>query len=226
MKASILRKIDNFFKEKSYGIFLALLIFWIGFLPWFELTGMETSIEFFISNLIVISSFYFLYSDRRRILIFTFIALVLILGWVDFFTPSYVLLDQLSKSTMGILFLVITIHFMRKILRSRQVDINIIIIAIAGYIMLAIMASILCWLVNSIYPGAYNFSPDEEGPVFDYTYYSIVTMSTLGYGDITPQIPQSKSLAMFITLTGQFYITVLMAFLVGKFLSQSSLKNN
>jgi hypothetical protein len=53
-------------------------------------------------------------------------------------------------------------------------------------------------------------------------YYSFVTLSTVGYGDITPRLPQTQTLAYLIAVTGQLYVAIIMAFLVGKLLVNRS----
>ena len=118
--------------------------------------------------------------------------------------------------------LLITIHFIAIIFKSREVNIDIIYISIAGYILIGLMASILCWMTNELYPNAYSIPFKEDRPVFDFAYYAFVTLLTLGYGDIVPLIPPSKSLAVFIALIGQLYMTVLMALLIGKFLREKN----
>ncbi|NNL01024.1 MAG: two pore domain potassium channel family protein, partial [Eudoraea sp.] len=55
----------------------------------------------------------------------------------------------------------------------------------------------------------------------DLVYYTLVTLTTVGYGDITPQIPVAKSLSMIIAISGQFYIAVVVAIIVGKFASKN-----
>ena len=64
------------------------------------------------------------------------------------------------------------------------------------------------------FPGAYLFK-GEEG--MDLVYYTLVTLTTVGYGDITPQVPVAKSLSMIIAISGQFYIAIVVAIIVGKF---------
>jgi hypothetical protein len=48
----------------------------------------------------------------------------------------------------------------------------------------------------------------------------MITMTTVGYGDISPQLPVAKSLAMIMAVTGQFYIAVVVAIIVGKYASK------
>ena len=48
-----------------------------------------------------------------------------------------------------------------------------------------------------------------------FMYYSLVTLTTLGYGDITPVTPLARNLAAFEAAMGQLYIAILVARLVG-----------
>jgi voltage-gated potassium channel Kch len=59
-----------------------------------------------------------------------------------------------------------------------------------------------------------------------FLYFSYVTMTTLGYGDITPIAPIARSLAMLEALIGQIYLVVMIAWLVGMNVSQSLGKND
>ena len=79
--------------------------------------------------------------------------------------------------------------------------------------------TILIASVHRHFPEAYNFDIHKNFSISDYNYYSFVTLSTLGYGDISPQIPISKSLAILETIVGQLYLTIIIALLVGKLLS-------
>ena len=55
----------------------------------------------------------------------------------------------------------------------------------------------------------------------DYLYFSFVTLTTLGYGDVIPVSHLARSTTMLIAVTGQLYMTILIAMLVGKFLARS-----
>jgi hypothetical protein len=55
-------------------------------------------------------------------------------------------------------------------------------------------------------------------------YYSFVTLTTVGYGDITPVSPAARTLAWLEAMMGQFYIAVLVAFLIGIRVSQGPIR--
>ena len=53
-------------------------------------------------------------------------------------------------------------------------------------------------------------------------YYTFVTLTTLGYGDITPEGATARAVAYLTAIIGQFYIAILVGMLVGLFLSNQS----
>ena len=76
----------------------------------------------------------------------------------------------------------------------------------------------LIWMLESI-----NFAGSTAQGFHDYLYFSFVTMTTLGYGDVTPISSTAKSTTIIIAVAGQLYLTILVAMLVGKFLSKPKL---
>lgn len=70
-------------------------------------------------------------------------------------------------------------------------------------------------------PDAILFSDDVQGEFSDIIYFSFVTITTLGYGDIIPVSRMAKNLALLEAVWGQTYLTVLVARLVGLHLSSS-----
>ena len=80
---------------------------------------------------------------------------------------------------------------------------------------------ILC-VVHEI-AGFTNYTPVINGEFNhnDLIYYSFTTLTTLGYGDMTPTDVITKSLSIFEAIIGQLYLTVLIALLIGKYLAQT-----
>ena len=86
--------------------------------------------------------------------------------------------------------------------------------------MIGFLFGVLAYAVETMVPGSYN--TQSEFTYYDAYYYSFVTLSTLGYGDITPAGEEAKALTIVTTLVGQFYIAIVMGLMVGKFLSNRS----
>jgi len=82
-------------------------------------------------------------------------------------------------------------------------------------------------VLNEFYPGAYGGTLLENlqgNSVHIFTYFSMVTLTTLGYGDITPQTAGAASLCQMEAIVGQFFTAVLAAWLVGMYVSEQNTK--
>lgn len=147
--------------------------------------------------------------------------------WIDHFVQNDV--AYLANFITSFLFLVaIVVLMVRHIARSKNVTATIILSSINGYLLLGVLGGVL--LAISDVAHHYIFSPGSQTILFpgegipqfnDFIYFSFVTLTTLGYGDVTPISHLSRSTALLIAVTGQLYMTVLIAMLVGKFLAQS-----
>jgi len=84
--------------------------------------------------------------------------------------------------------------------------------AIAAYLLLGVGWAYAYELVDALAPGAFT----SAQAVVDrgWQYFSFVTLTTIGYGDVTPVHPAARSLAMLEALTGQLYPAILLARLV------------
>ncbi|HEU5291610.1 MAG TPA: potassium channel family protein [Cyclobacteriaceae bacterium] len=89
--------------------------------------------------------------------------------------------------------------------------------------MLGIVFTFLVGLTVRLDPQSYNFSSEVIKP-HDFMYHGFITLTTTGYGDFLPLKPWSQSLSILIAMSGQLYVAVIIALLVGKFSSQSEKK--
>ena len=112
-----------------------------------------------------------------------------------------------------------------EIARTSEVNVRVIIEALNCYLLIGFIFSLLVTFVMLADPDAYNFSwvfstnIDDVSHISEILYYTFVTFTTLGYGDVVPQTPVARSLAILISVTGQIYIAIIIAMLVGKFAS-------
>jgi len=83
--------------------------------------------------------------------------------------------------------------------------------AIAVYLLLGFIWAHAYELVALWHPGAFAGAVDGSLP---WTYYSFVTLTTVGYGDITPVHPLARAVAVLEALTGQLYLAIMLARLV------------
>jgi voltage-gated potassium channel len=111
------------------------------------------------------------------------------------------------------------------IFQSHRVTLDTIFAAVVAYLFIAFTYAQLYRLIWFWQPGSFLFPSREAAsfPVFesDMLYFSLVTIATLGYGDIVPQTPVPRMLAVVEAVMGQFYVAILVAWLVGMFISHS-----
>jgi hypothetical protein len=113
------------------------------------------------------------------------------------------------------------LHF---IFRAPRVNSEVLCAGISGYLLLGILWMVAYALVSRLVPGsfAFNVGTASAGPLqyFDAYYFSFITLSTVGYGDITPASHVARTLAMTEAMTGTLYMAVLISRLVALYSSQ------
>jgi voltage-gated potassium channel Kch len=86
--------------------------------------------------------------------------------------------------------------------------------AIAAYLVLGAGWAYAYHITAILHPGSFSFPPGEMLGASDWIYFSFVTLTTVGYGDVTPVYPAARVLAMSEALAGQLYLAVMIARLV------------
>ncbi|HUT94910.1 MAG TPA: potassium channel family protein [Thermoguttaceae bacterium] len=113
---------------------------------------------------------------------------------------------------------------------DQRVTCNTIFASLCVYLLLGVLWSTAYSLIEILEPGSFTFGfADEQGEmrfgggesIFP-IYYSFVTLTTLGYGDIVPASATARMLSAAEAVTGQLYLAVLVARLVGLHISQST----
>lgn len=128
-------------------------------------------------------------------------------------------------STMAIFgFLIVAIsHALKQVVFGTEMNVNRLVGAICVFLLLGIIWSFAYSMLELLLPGSFSgFDPGHD-PRSDssWLYFSFVTLTTLGYGDITPESAVARTLASMQAVAGQFYIAVLVAGLVSAYISEN-----
>jgi len=193
-------------KSVSSVLLLILTLILIFLIPLFEFQG--NILSFVLVSMIIILAGY---SISTRMTIF---GIVSILVELSTRATDYIYLNYIAEVFTNIFLIYIVGHVIKDLLVRKIVDIYALTDAINGYLLLGIMFCSLVAFVDLYVPGAYNSNNNSS---MELVYYTMITLTTAGYGDITPQLPISQSLSILIAVTGQFYVAVIVAILVGKF---------
>jgi ion channel len=109
-------------------------------------------------------------------------------------------------------------HLLHFVLCAPVVNVEVLCASIAAYLMLGLMWTVAYWLVDQLTPGgAFSFNTNSgvhSMNGFTGFYFSFITLSTVGYGDITPASRIARWLAAMEAMTGLLYVAVLIAWLV------------
>jgi hypothetical protein len=100
------------------------------------------------------------------------------------------------------------------LLRSRGVVVQAVGGALAVYLLLGLMFSLLVTAGARIGHGDY-FAQGTDGSQSQHVYYAFTTMTTTGYGDLTPATSYGRAIAVVAMLIGQVYLVTVIAMLVG-----------
>jgi hypothetical protein len=99
--------------------------------------------------------------------------------------------------------------------RVKEVTFDLITGAVCGYFIMGMMWTNIYSALEYIMPGSFALPTEATGAKMHFFYYSFVTLTTLGYGDITPLSSAARSLAVLESVAGQIYLAVIIARLVG-----------
>src|SRR5207237_400676 len=166
-------------------------------------------------------------AERKRTLIIAIVlAFPAIVGrWINHFRPD--LIPPVVFLVSGLILIAFVVgHLLRYILRAPSVNTEVLCASISAYLMLGLIWTMAYWLVDQLTPGAFAFNTTtgtkETMEGFNAFYFSFVTLSTVGYGDITPVSKVARMLAATEAMTGLLYVAVLIARLVGLYSTPKS----
>jgi Ion channel len=218
-----LARIGNF--RFSAAQFLVALGLWFVVTPFVELYKNGDSIDGVLMTLVLVSGVLAVGARRWKLVLAVMLVLPAVVGkWVNHFRPD--LLPPEVHLVASLIFVsFVLLQFLYFILRAARVDSEVLCAGIAGYLLLGILwmfAYILVARLNpgdTVHPGAFSIPSLQS---FDALYFSLITLSTVGYGDITPLSHGARTLAMTEAMTGTLYMAVLISRLVALYTSQGA----
>jgi hypothetical protein len=160
-------------------------------------------------------------SPRRSVLLWGLaLALpALAAKWASHFWPATVLVAA-DFSLSGAFCVYITAIVLRQILSADRVSGDTLLGGICVYLLLGVIWTLLFMLLEALHPGSFLMAGEPLGAGANRSlsallYYSFVTLTTLGYGDVVPVSAAARALAVSEAIAGQLYLTVFVAALVG-----------
>lgn len=208
------------FSNRSFNDYLlvGLLLITIFIIPLFPAEWYSLLYKLFYSMILFVSALSL--KQARKAMLIAALGSFVIMWLSDFLHLS--LLEPVSKLAVVLFFIIIVLKLLIQIAGSKEVNSTIILESVSGYLLMGVMFTFLSVFVSLIDPSSFYFPGGGNPNPSDLMYFSFVTLTTLGYGDILPILPQARSLALLIAVSGQLYLTIVIAILVGKFLISRS----
>jgi hypothetical protein len=173
---------------------------------------------------------------RRRIIGWTLIAAAFAERIAIVYYGRNHTVDLIGSIAWLCLFSFFTFSMLRSVLKQKAVTSETISASISVYLLLGFTWGFLYVIIALVQPGAFNIAglaapipghSSDPQPMFPILgYFSLITLSTVGYGDITPMTLQARFLAAAEGIAGQFYLAILVARLVSMQMNASSAQSS
>ncbi len=152
--------------------------------------------------------------------LFLFSAVSISVFWLSFFLDMKLIM--LSSYILSIIFFSITmVLLVLRLAGAKEITAVEFLEGINLYLLMGITGSLLFSIIYLHVPDAFSSVNPLKTP-YDLIYFSFVTLTSLGYGDIVPITHGAKSMAIFLSFSGQIYIAMIVSMMVGKYLNSKN----
>ena len=215
-------------KIKYYRAFAyryRFLILWVAFLVEFIIPAFEninqdhTILELIISVFGILAGFNVLQGRKNLFHLIVFLGSIVVLfkilsvgdvpSWVEY-VRDFVLVSY---------YVIIIYEIFKELVDQDKVDLNTIGAVLAGFFVIGIIGGVLFSSIEFYSPGSFAGLVDEGRKVSDLVYFSFVTLTTIGYGDIAPVTQLAQRVTVLFGLVGNFYSTIIIGIIISKFLA-------
>ena len=217
-----LRHVRIPFTKKRIGrflfLFLSLLIFF-AIRPFLEEVFEVGLLADLFMTLILLSGIYAFGKRAHLLFALLLVGLALAVRWASYGVAlPYA---EVIVATLSIIFFTfLSVVILNHIYREKEISFEVIMGAVCVYFAIGLIWAHIYSLLEAFHPGSFNFPGGMESKTVHFTYYSYVTLTTLGYGDVTPLSNPARNLAVLEAMMGQLYLAVLIAGLVGKYIAE------
>ncbi|MEM6981186.1 MAG: potassium channel family protein [Planctomycetota bacterium] len=112
----------------------------------------------------------------------------------------------------------VVIHF-RALLSEPDVDVDTLLGACCTYMLIGLLFASLYAVLMQWDPAGLRLTVDDGDPLYQLTYFSFITLTTVGYGDVVPVSNATRMLAAYEAIIGQVFMAIVVGMLVGKHLA-------
>jgi hypothetical protein len=132
-------------------------------------------------------------------------------------------LDRLQLGLSAVFLMQMLVMIWSHIEKENEVTIDLIMAAASAYILLGLAWAYAYYLLEIFHPNSFKGAENMGDDIWNFYYYSFVTLTTMGYGDILAITKSARALSILEAITGQLYLAIMISRLVGLHASQSGI---
>jgi voltage-gated potassium channel len=173
-------------------------------------------------TIIFVATIHAISQKRKHIFISLVLVLPMFAGTWSYYWLKNIKIVMVAQ-IFGVLFVGFAIRcLMRFIFNEKEVTKEVIYASVVVYLLLAITWAFVYLILEFVHQGSFSYPAGLSPDYFHFLYFSFVTITTLGYGDVLPLTQEASALAILEAVTGQMYLVVVVAWLVGMYVSRRS----
>jgi hypothetical protein len=220
----------DWFLQRRYTLLLLSLLLVFLLHPLLDRFALGEWVYDLLVTLVFLAAFHLLFRRRQnRVPAVLFGVPTLIAGWTGYALPGVPRVPLgVGFHLLAAVFLGFTVAaILQAVHEARAISTDSLAGAFSGYLLVGVAFSHLYCIAEALSPGSFRVPADMVAQLGDqsqrrylFNYFSFITLTTVGYGDITPATQPARALACVEAVLGQFYIAVVMAELIGQKVSQ------
>jgi voltage-gated potassium channel len=222
-------------RERGYFLLLAALLLLVVIYPIVHETEQSKEVLNVLRSVVLLAALHVLFSQRRHLFIGYVLAVLLLASvWIGYLLPDRRHLPiVLAFHLVATLFFALSIgSILMGVYQQTSVTANNIAGALCVYLLIGVVFGHIYWFIQTTAPGSFHGEGelgeelrDPDRSHFAMTYYSLVTLASVGANDVVPARAAARGMTMLEAICGQFYLVVLIADLIGKRVGQPPAKD-
>ena len=223
-ETSLFTRFINRMRSRRFAYLTMSLVLLIIAYPYLEIEIIGQVVMTVITILVMVSLIVAVSDSKRNIII----ALCLAVPWFVTLMINFPMFESERSIVVRkeivfavLLFLFTTITIFIHLLKSREVTSEILFASVCVYLLVGLTWAALYIFIDILYPHSFIDVGDNiaiTAPRF--LFFSYITLTTVGYGTMTPISDPARSLALLEAIIGQLYLAILVARLVGLHISK------
>lgn len=171
-------------------------------------------------TLVILSSSLLASKKTEKLTTYIIGLLTLMVIWLEFTDTNSKPILILRLVFSFVLFACFSVILIKQLVKIKKVNLQFILGPLLGFLYLGIIGGILFEAINFLDSNSFHLIKGFSG--FSFYYFSFISITTVGYGDITPLTAPAQSLTLVMNIIGQFYLATVIGVFVGKYINTKS----